>query len=171
MSGEIEKVFRQGVHAIRWLLAPMYLGLALLLIVVLVQFVRDFFRALPELFQITAVETLPSLLSLALVLLAANAVLTILQTGYQLFAPGLNSDTEPEASRGRIDFSKLARNFLAMSVAVSLLLVFRELLIIANQGAEPQTQHLWSLASILGVFVGTALVLAVAEWFSRLARK
>ena len=171
MSGEIEKTIRQGFHASRWILAPMYLGLALSLIVLLVQFVRDFFRLLPETLQDNALQALPAVLSLGLVLLAANAILVILQTGFQLYAPGLNSDKEPDEGRGSVDFVLLGKRFLGMSIALSILLVFREMLTVTIQGDDETTGHVWQLASLLGIFVGAALILAVAEWFNRLARK
>ncbi|WP_370400559.1 YqhA family protein [Sulfitobacter sp. JB4-11] len=171
MSGEVEKTVHLGIHASRWLLAPMYLGLALMLIVLLIQFIRDFFRALPELFQLGAMEALPAILSLAIVLLAAHAVLLILQTGYQVYVPGLTADAEPNDGHGRLDYAKLRNNLLGVSTALALLMIFRELIGRASATSAQTPQDLWPLASLFGLLLTAALVLAVADWFIALSRR
>jgi len=165
MGNEFEKTVRLGVSASRWLVAPMYLGLALMLIVLLIQFVRDFFRSLPDLFQMSALDTLPTILSLGVILLAANIVLTILQTGRELFAPGLRSNDHPAKGREQLDFTKLRNRFLGISIALSLLLLLREML--ANAGSQPTegSENYLTLAALIGVLVLSALILAVADWF------
>ena len=154
MNGEMEKTVQHGVFVFRWLLAPMYLGLALMLIVLLIQFVRDFSRILPELFQLSALNALPAVLSLAIVLLAGNAVLLVLQTGYQLFAPNLQAEVEPNAGRGRLDFNRLRKNLLSISIALALLLILKTLLEMAAEATAHTLQTLWPLVSILGLFAG-----------------
>lgn len=169
MSGEIEKTVQHGVSASRWLLAPMYLGLALMLIVLLIQFVRDFVRSLPELFQTEALEAIPAVLSLAVVLLAAHALLLIIQTGYQLFAPGLNPETEPQDRAGRLDFTGLRNRLLGAAIALALVMVIRDLVSLGADGAGQGLQDIWPLAVLLGLLLAAALVLAVADWFTALA--
>lgn len=166
MSNEFEKTVRVGVSGSRWLLAPMYLGLALMLIVLLIQFVRDFFRNLPELFQMSALDTLPTILTLGVILLASNIVLTILQTGRELFAAGVRSDDDLTNGRGQLDFAKLRNRFLGISIALALLLLLREML--ANAGSQPAEgpESYLALAALIGVLVLSALILAVADWFA-----
>ncbi|MEP2532093.1 YqhA family protein [Shimia sp.] len=171
MSGEFEKTVHHGIAATRWLLAPMYLGLALMLIVLLVQFVRDFFNGLPELFQMNAVDTLIPILSLGLVLVAAQAVLLLLHTGYQIFLPGLAPDAEPEDGRGRVDFVALRNRLLGVSMVFALLLILQKLIAQVNQGEAPKLQALWPVASVLSMLLFAALVLAVADWFTALAHR
>jgi uncharacterized protein (TIGR00645 family) len=171
MSGELEKTIQHGIAATRWLLAPMYLGLALLLIVLLVQFVRDFFNTLPEMFQMGALEAMSPILTLGLVLIAAHAVLLVLQTGYQLFRPGLVAEQEPEDGRGRLDFDALRNRLLGVSVVFVLILVIRQLINQSTAGAAGDLSAIWPLAAVLGLLMITALVLAVADWFTALTRR
>lgn len=169
MSGEFEKAVQYGVSASRWLLAPMYLGLALLLIVLLIQFVRDFFDHLPVLFQTSALNTLPVILSLGVVLLAANIVLSILHTSYELFTPGLKAEESAETGRGAVDFTKLRNRFLSIAIALSLLLLLREMLVYAGAQGEQDTLQILHIAAMTGFLMLSALVLAVADWFLKLA--
>ncbi|MDP5218899.1 YqhA family protein [Ruegeria sp. 2205SS24-7] len=171
MSGEFEKAVQHGVSASRWLLAPMYLGLALLLIVLLIQFVRDFFDHLPVLFQTDALNALPIILSLGIVLLAANIVLSILHTSYELFIPGLRAEEGAENRRSEVDFTRLRNRFLAIAVALSLLLLLKEMLIYAGQADDQDTRQVLHLAAMTGLLVLFALVLAIADWFLTLARR
>lgn len=169
MSGEVEKTVQQGVFLSRWLLAPMYLGLALTLIVLLIQFVRDFFAMLPQLFQMTALEAVPLILTQAIVLLGAHAVLVILQTSRALYAPQMASGDPAEDGRGRLNYTRLRNRFLGMAIVLTLLLIFRQMFAIS--GGVGGLQPFLPLAALLGVLVGAALVLAVADWFLSLARR
>ena len=128
MSGEFEKSVQHGISATRWLLAPMYLGLGLMLVILLIQFVRDFLRGLPGWFQMTAPELIPAILGLAIVLLAAHGVLMILHTGYQVFIPGLRPETEPAEGQGSPDFTTLRNRLLALAISLSLLMLLRDML-------------------------------------------
>lgn len=170
MSGEFEKSVRTGISLSRWLLAPMYLGLGLMLIVLLIQFVRDFFSTLPQVFQLTALEALSPILSLAIVLLTAHALLAVLQTGYQLFVPGLRPETQPAPGLGAVDATKLRNTLLGVTLALAVLAALRAVLTLPAEPVEGQTDPLWRLAALLGLLVATALVLAIADWFTALAR-
>lgn len=171
MAGEIEKTVHHGIAASRWLLAPMYLGLALMLIVLLVQFVREFFRRLPEVFQMGALDALVPILSLGLVLIAAHAVLLLLQTGYQVFRPGIAPEVEPEDGQGRIDFTLLRNRLLGVAVVFTLLLLLQQLIAQAGPGTAGGFQAIQPVAAILGLLLIAALVLAVADWFMALATR
>ncbi len=166
MSGEIERAMRQGLTAARWILAPMYLGLGLMLIVLLVQFVRDFFRALPLAFSGDALAVGGIALSLALALLVAAIVLSILQTGHRLFAAAAEAPVE-------VDFTVLKRRLLTAAMTLTILLLL-EALLAARPGAgaadAAPAAPPWPLYTALGVLVGARLVLEVAEWFARLSR-
>ena len=171
MSGEFEKTVHHGIAASRWLLAPMYLGLALMLVVLLVQFVRDFFRVLPDVFQMGALNALGPILSLGLVLVASHAVLLLLQTGYQIFRPGVPAESEPEDGNGRLDFVSLRNRLLGVSIVYALVLLLQRL--IAQTAGEPagDLEAITPLAAVLGVLLIAALVLAVADWFVSLGQR
>lgn len=164
MSGEFEKSAQHGISATRWLLAPMYLGLGLMLVILLIQFVRDFLRGLPGWFQMTAPELIPAILGLAIVLLAAHGVLMILHTGYQVFVPGLRPETEPAEGQGSPDFTTLRNRLLALAISLSLLMLLRDMLSGSASWSTPG-------ATLLAILTATALVLAVADWFRALSRR
>ncbi len=160
MSRELDNVIRQGVSAARWLLAPMYLGLGLMLIVLLVQFVRDFFRNLPLVFEMEAMAATGVLLAMCLTVLLAGVVLMVLETALDV----LRITGETEAGP-RIDFRRLGSRLLGAGVAVSLVSLLQ--LALGRSVAEPAQSMAdlrFSLA-ILIVLVLSILVIAVADWF------
>lgn len=171
MSGEIEKTVHHGLAASRWLLAPMYLGLALMLVVLLVQFVRDFFKVLPGVFQMGALDALGPILSLGLVLVAAHAVLLLLLTGYQIFRPGIAADREPEDGNGRLDFVSLRNRLLGVSIVYALVLLLQQLIAQTAGESAGDLEPLAPLAAVFAVLLIAALVLAVADWFVSLAQR
>lgn len=171
MSGEFEKTVHHGIAASRWLIAPMYLGLALMLIVLLVQFVRDFFKTLPEVFQMGALDALGPILSLGLVLIAAHSILLLLQTGYQIFGRGLSVDTEPDDGNGRLDLTALRNQMLGVSIVYTLVLVLRQLIALTGGETTGRIQEVFPVATVLGLLLVAALVLSVADWFMSLAQR
>ncbi len=171
MSGEFEKTVRHGIAASRWLIAPMYLGLALMLIVLLVQFVRDFFNTLPKVFQMGAIDALGPILSLGLVLIAAHSILLLLQTGYQIFGSGFSMDAEPDDGKGRLDLTSLRNRMLGISIVYALVLLLRQLITQTGNAVTGNIQDVFPVASVLGLLLVSALVLAVADWFMSLARR
>ena len=164
MSGEFEKSVQHGISATRWLLAPMYLGLGLMLIILLIQFVRDFLRGLPDWFQMSAPELIPAMLGLAIVLVAAHGVLMILHSGYHVFVPGLRPETTPTEGQGSPDFTTLRNRLLALAITLSLLMLLRDMLAGSAVWSGPA-------ATLLAILVATALVLSVADWFRALSRR
>ncbi|RMF38827.1 MAG: hypothetical protein D6754_06710 [Alphaproteobacteria bacterium] len=170
MQGEFDRAMRHGISAARWLLAPMYLGVGLMLVVLLVQFVRDFFQGLPVAFSSDALTAARLVLSLAAVLLIAGLVLAILHTGQSLFAPQADTAEAPEPERREIAFARLLPRFLSAAIVLVLLFAIDRMIASQAGGWSPETLP-WPLFVALGVLVAARLVLEIADWFGRLARK
>ena len=161
MDKDIGRTLRLGLSAARWLLAPMYLGLGLLLIVLLIQFVRDFFRSLPDLFRMDSAHAAAMILSFAGVVLIAHVILLVAQTGRELFATGEGA--------GQIDFLQLRNQLLGSMTALTLLFLLRELAAARTPDERSIDELAWLGAAIAGL-VASTLVLALADWFTALAK-
>lgn len=170
MRGEFGKNIQAGVSATRWLLAPMYLGLALLLFVLLILFIRDFFNSLPLLFQMQSLPAASLILSMASVVIIANVVLMILQTGFELFGPETRDDTVASEGRGRVDFARLGTRFIGAAFLVSLMFLLRGLVDAMVAGDTVRRADLFLVGGVLAGLAGLMLVRAVADWFVSLSR-
>ena len=164
MSGEIERTVRQGVSVARWLLAPMYLGIGLMLIVLLVQFVREFFRGLPTAFASQAPQVAHDILSLAVILIAGLLIHAVLRTGLQVYAEAAPGD------RSEVDFAALGARLFGGAIVLVLVLLVRGLIGGQAAGSGIDMARMAPVFAVLGALVGGRLVLAVANWFDRLAR-
>ena len=79
MTGKpsVEARFEQGLFASRWLMAPMYLGLAITLGMLTVIFVKELVYYLPQVLDLTAEKMILVALTLIDLTLAANLLLTV----------------------------------------------------------------------------------------------
>ncbi len=96
----MERIFERILFAMRWLLAPLYLGLGLLLIL----FAFQFFRELVHI-----VEVAPTLLEVDLILMAltlidltlvASLVVMVMLSGYENFVSKLDIGETEKSSPG-----------------------------------------------------------------------
>lgn len=165
MANEADRMMRQGMSATRWVLAPMYLGLALMLVVLMILFIRDFFQFLPQMFQMRGDEAVGVLINLAGIVLWSNLILVVVQTGYDLFGPGSGLNHDPEDGSGRVNFVRLRWKILAAAIVLSIVYLLQALAEISTGAESPATSELQILAAVFFALVLSTFVLAVAEWF------
>ncbi len=161
MSNPIEHFLERALFASRWLMAPMYLGLALGLVLLLISFAQEFihlFSSLPDISQNDVVLGILSLIDLSL---AANLLLIVIFSGYENFVSKIdtaNHKDNPEW-KGSVDFSALKLKLIASIVAISgihLLKIFMDI------GKTPE-QHIKWMLIIHVVFVCSGVLLALMD--------
>ncbi|MEK6745689.1 MAG: TIGR00645 family protein [Rickettsiales bacterium] len=116
-----ESFIERSLFASRWLMAPMYLGLAAAIVLLLISFMQELvhlFTALPNLSQNDVVLGILSLIDLSL---AANLLLIVIFSGYENFVSKINTDTHEDNPewKGNVDFSTLKLKLIASIVAIS----------------------------------------------------
>lgn len=84
-----ERAIEVAIFASRWVLAPIYVGLALSLLMLLVKFAQEFWHMASNLIEINASNVIVGILSLVDLSLIANLLLMIIFGGYQNFASRL----------------------------------------------------------------------------------
>jgi len=77
----LERKIERGLFAARWLMAPIYVGLALSLAVLVFIFVRELWATLPKIPSMTPEDGILKMLTLIDLSLAGNLLLIVLFSG------------------------------------------------------------------------------------------
>lgn len=168
----IERATEKALFASRWLMAPVYLGLVGVLVVLLIVFVRELVELAPSALSLTSDEVIVTMLTMVDLSLAANLLLIVIFSGYENFVSRI--DTRDDADRpewmGTIDFSGLKLKLIASIVAISAIDLLKSYLNIGggnagDEGALSSTELGFKIAIHL-TFVTSGLLLAVMDWVS-----
>ena len=161
ISTYIESFFEKVLFASRWLLFPLYLGLALLLVVFAIYFFRELAHIAMKGLTIQETDLIVEALTLIDLTLAAGLVVMVMLSGYENFVSKLDvQDAEKSiAWLGKLDAGSLKLKVSASIVtisAVQLLKVFMEI------DSVPTKKLLWSVVIHL-TFVVSALFLTLMD--------
>ncbi len=169
-KSKIETGFERMLFASRWLMAPMYLGLAVALGMMTVIFVRELVYYLPQLMELTAEKAILVVLTLIDLTLAANLLLIVLFSGYENFVSKL--DIAEGADRpewmGKVDFSGLKMKLIASIVAISAIDLLKRFFEIGTSGKDPavEANELYWLVIVHLTFVISGLLMALMDWLT-----
>jgi uncharacterized protein (TIGR00645 family) len=166
-KGGIENALENGLFASRWLMAPMYLGLAFALAMLTVIFIRELLGFAPDVLTMTSDTAILAILTLIDLTLAANLLLIVIFSGYENFVSKLDvaDSTDRPAWMGTVDFSGLKMKLIASIVAISGIHLLKKFMEIGKGGtAEMSPDDLFWLATIHVVFVLSGLLMAAMDW-------
>lgn len=160
----MERLVERSLFASRWLMAPIYVGLALSLLLLLWVFGLEFWHLVQILPVMTVNDAVLGVLALIDLSLAANLLLIVIFSGYENFVSRMNLSTHKDRPdwQGEVDFSALKLKLVASIVAISgihLLKVFMDV------GKYPAEQIKWMVVIHL-VFVISGVLLATMDWVS-----
>lgn len=165
---KIETAFESGLFASRWLMAPMYLGLAISLAMLTVVFTKELVYYASKTFTMKYDEAILAVLTLIDMSLAANLLVIVLFSGYENFVSKFDIDTGTDRPNwmGTVDFSGLKMKLIASIVAISgihLLKVFME---VGKSAAPVDVERMRWLVVIHLTFVVSGVLLALMDWMS-----
>ena len=131
-TNKIEHTIEQGLFMSRWLMAPMYLGLALSLVLLLGTFAQELIHLFSSLTTLSQHDVILGVLSLIDLSLAGNLLLIVIYSGYETFVSKMNTGGQADQPdwKGSVDFSTLKLKLIASIVAISgihLLKVFMDI--------------------------------------------
>ena len=157
----LERLIEKTLFASRWLLAPIYLGLALVLIALGIKFFQEILHTLWVILTLTESELVLSILALIDMTLVGSLVVMVMFSGYENFVSRLDIDegTEKLAWLGKLDAGSLKLKVAASIVAISsihLLGIFMRAMDIPND------KILWYVTLHM-TFVISAVLLAVLD--------
>jgi uncharacterized protein (TIGR00645 family) len=133
----IERTIEKLFYASRWLLAPVYLGLSIGLVVLGIKFFAELYHAVMYVFIASEADTVLSLLALIDLALVAGLIVMVMFSGYENFVSKLDVDGEGEKLSwlGKLDAGTLKLKVAVSIIAISsihLLRVFMEVEKTAN---------------------------------------
>ena len=117
----IERAAEQILYASRWLLAPIYLGLSLGLIILGIKFFQEVFHTLPIIFTLTENQVVLLILSLIDISLVGGLLVMVMLSGYENFVSSIDikEGQEKLSWLGTLDAGSLKQKVAASIVAIS----------------------------------------------------
>lgn len=119
---QIEKNFEHLLFSSRWLMAPVYFGLVLAMLVLLVKFTKEVWGLFTGIMTATGGELITGVLSLVDIALIMNLLIIIMFSGYENFVSkmdDLHSHQDRPDWMGHIGFSDLKIKLIGSIVAIS----------------------------------------------------
>jgi len=117
----MERFFENAMYATRWLLAPIYFGLAFALLALAIKFFQEVYHILPNVFEKAESDLILVLLSLIDMALVGGLIVMVMISGYENFVSQLDIDEGKEKLDwlGKMDSSSLKMKVAASIVAIS----------------------------------------------------
>ena len=157
----LERWIEKAIFASRWLLAPLYLALAIGLFGVLIKVGQSLFHTLPHILEADESRVILDMLSLIDLALTGSLIVIVIFSGYENFVsridPGGHQDW-PEWMT-KISFNGLKLKLMSSIVAISAVQLLRAFLDINNQTVHTLA---WSVGIHL-TFVVSAILLALMD--------
>ena len=160
----------------RWILAPMYLGLVIGLLLLVGKFGQEFWHTLHGVGALKPQMLVIAVLELVDLVLVANLLLMIIFSGYENFVSKIDA-AEGHVDRpswmGTIDYSGLKQKIIGSVVAISSIELLKLFIDLGNvdSSADSDTKQLmqwrmmWMIA-LHGTFVASGLIFALTEKIS-----
>ena len=161
MLKQVEWLIEQAIYSARWLQAPLYLGLIVTLVVLVIKFFGELLHLTTAVWGAEESDVVLYVLTLVDVVMVANLIVMVMISGYENFVSRIDSVAANErlAWFGKLDHGslkiKLASSIVAIS-AIHLLKAFLNAEVIGND-------KLILLIAMHLTFVVSALLLALID--------
>ena len=157
----MEQTFERILFAMRWLLAPLYFGLGLMLVLFVVQLVRELIHIFENALTIAEVDLILAALTLIDMTLVASLIVMVMLSGYENFVSKLDLDGAEKtlAWLGKLDAGSLKIKVAASIVAISSIHLLKAFM---NYESVPTEKLIMLIVTHL-TFVVSALLLAVMD--------
>lgn len=118
----VESTIENMLFHSRWVLAPMYLGLMVTLILLGIKFGQELFHLIPHVFEMKGSKMILAALSLVDLMLIANLLLMIIFSGYENFVSKIDmvaNHVDRPDWMGKIDYTAMKLKVIGSIVAIS----------------------------------------------------
>ncbi len=140
MRDNLELALEKGLFASRWLLAPMYVGLVIGLLLVLAKFFTALWKLVSGFSLSTEAEQITvDLLSLIDIALLGNLIVIVIFAGYENFVSKMKAAETSEdrpSWMGHVDFSGLKMKLIGSLVAISVILLLKDFVAVEGAGDD-----------------------------------
>ncbi len=156
----LESFIEKLLFACRWLLAPLYLGLALALIALGVKFFQEAFHLLQHILVSTEADMVLTTLALIDIVLVGSLIVMVMFSGYENFVSRIEAKgTDTLGWLGKLDAGTLKLKVAASIVAISSIHLLR---VFMNAQHTDNDKIMWYVILHL-TFVASALLLGVLD--------
>jgi len=169
---QIERILESTLFASRWLMAPIYIGLSLALVGLVIVFTRELIHEAEGLLTMDPDQGILAILSLIDLSLAGNLLLIVIFSGYENFVSRIDkasAEDRPEWM-GTVDFSALKMKLLASIIAISAVALLKQFMIMGEPGAMSREQLIFLIVIHL-TFVVSGVLMAAMDWLSSRSSK
>ena len=167
MGKRIETFIETLIFRSRWLLAPLYIGLVLTVLLLLVKFFQKFVFFSSQIIDLDYTAVIANILSLVDIVLVANLIIMIIFSGYENFVSKLdmisgdNKADHPEWM-GKVSFSDIKLRVVGSIVAISTIELLKAFIDIQN---VPPERIAWMIGIHL-TFAVSGVLFALMEKLS-----
>jgi uncharacterized protein (TIGR00645 family) len=159
-----ERLLENILFASRWLLAPIYLGLAASLVVLIVKFAQLGYALVLSALDSGGSGTIIGILTLIDMSLIGNLILIVMFAGYENFVSKFDLDKHRDKPSwlGHVDFADLKIKLMTTLVAIGAIRLLEEFL---DLGQYTDRELAWSVGILLA-FVVSGVLLAIMDKLS-----
>ncbi|GAB3309211.1 YqhA family protein [Haliea atlantica] len=117
----MEKLVESLMYSSRWILAPIYFGLSLVLLALGIKFFQEIFHVIPELLSMKDTDLILVSLTLVDIALVGGLLVMVMFSGYENFVSRIDVADEQEKLGwlGKVDSGSLKNKVAASIVAIS----------------------------------------------------
>lgn len=117
----MEQFIERVMYASRWILAPIYLGLSIAIMLLTIKFYQELIHIIPILFSLKEVDLVLIILSLIDMALVGGLLVMVMFSGYENFVSQLDIPQGEESLSwlGKMDANSLKNKVAASIVAIS----------------------------------------------------
>jgi uncharacterized protein (TIGR00645 family) len=161
----VERIIENALYASRWLLAPIYVGLSLALLVIGIKFFQEIFHIVPLVLQTSEADLVLLVLSLVDIALVGGLLVMVMLSGYENFVSQIDiqEGAEKLAWLGKLDAGSLKQKVAASIVAISSIHLLKAFM---NAPNIPNDKLMWYVIMHL-TFVLSAMGMVIMDRFNR----
>lgn len=117
----MERFIENSMYASRWLLAPLYFGLSIAVLLLGIKFFQEAFHTMPLVFSMKEADLVLVVLSLVDIALVGGLLVMVMLSGYENFVSQIDIDEGKEKLSwlGKLDSGSLKQKVAASIVAIS----------------------------------------------------
>ncbi|AMO58011.1 hypothetical protein GZ77_19970 [Endozoicomonas montiporae] len=160
----MERLIERLLYSARWLLAPIYMGMSLVLVVLLIEFYQSVGYLLFNVIDMKDTEVTLKVLTLIDVVLVAGLIIMVMYSGYENFVSKLDidDDTERLSWLGKMDTGSLKAKVAASIVAISSIHLLKVFMDAENIASD---KLLWYVVMHL-TFVASAFFMGMLDYYT-----
>ncbi len=160
----MENFIEKTMYASRWLLAPIYLGLSIAILLLGIKFFQEIVHIVPVIFSMPEVDLILKILSLIDIALVGGLLVMVMFSGYENFVSQLNIEEGAEKLEwlGKMDAGTLKNKVAASIVAISSIHLLKKFMALSEIHSAIETDKMMWYVIIHLTFVVSAV--AMAHW-------